>query len=81
MEYDLAIIGAGPAGLTSGIYAARACLNTLVFEQGAAGGQALLTDFVENYPGFPEGLTGQGLLGSFTEHLSKAGIPSLMQGG
>jgi thioredoxin reductase (NADPH) len=74
VKYDLAIIGAGPAGLTSGIYAARAGLNTLVFEQGAAGGQALLTDFVENYPGFPEGLTGQELARKFTEHLSKAGI-------
>ena len=73
VEYDLAIVGAGPAGLTSGIYAARAGLNTVIFEQGTAGGQALLTDFVENYPGFPDGLTGQELASRFVEHLSKVG--------
>ena len=55
---DLIIIGAGPAGLTAGIYAARARLKTLLLERLAPGGQILNTDWVENYPGFPEGVSG-----------------------
>ena len=51
--YDLIIIGGGPAGLTAGIYAKRARLNTLLVEKGALGGQIALTDVIENYPGFP----------------------------
>lgn len=50
--YDLIIIGAGPAGLTCGIYAKRANLNVLVIEKMAPGGQVVLTNEVENYPGF-----------------------------
>lgn len=55
---DLIIIGAGPAGLTAGLYASRARLKTVLLEKLAPGGQILTTDFVENYPGFPEGLSG-----------------------
>ncbi|MCD6294387.1 MAG: thioredoxin-disulfide reductase [Deltaproteobacteria bacterium] len=55
---DLIIIGAGPAGLTAGLYASRARLRTVLLEKLAPGGQILTTDFVENYPGFPEGLSG-----------------------
>lgn len=55
---DLIIIGAGPAGLTAGLYASRARLKTVLLEKLAPGGQILTTDFVENYPGFPEGLPG-----------------------
>jgi len=55
---DLIIIGAGPAGLTAGLYAARACLKTLLFERLSPGGQVLTTDRIENYPGFPEGISG-----------------------
>lgn len=50
--YDLLIVGAGPAGLSAAIYAARGGLNTLVLEKGPAGGQVLITPVVENYPGF-----------------------------
>lgn len=57
-DYDLVIIGAGPAGLTAGIYAARARMNVLLLEKTAPGGQALVTDWIENYPGFPEGISG-----------------------
>jgi len=55
---DLIIIGGGPAGLTAGLYAARSRLKTLLLEKLSPGGQVLLTDLVENYPGFPEGISG-----------------------
>jgi thioredoxin reductase (NADPH) len=60
-DYDLVIIGAGPAGLTAGIYAARARMNTLLLEKAFPGGQILVTDWIENYPGFPEGISGYDL--------------------
>jgi thioredoxin reductase (NADPH) len=59
---DLIIIGGGPAGLTAGLYAARARLKTVLLEKLAPGGQILTTDWVENYPGFPEGLSGYDLV-------------------
>ncbi len=57
-DYDLVIIGAGPAGLTAGLYAARARMNVLLIEKAAPGGQIIVTDWIENYPGFPEGISG-----------------------
>ncbi len=60
-DYDLIIIGAGPAGLTAGIYAARARMNVLLLEKAVPGGQVLITDWIENYPGFPEGISGYDL--------------------
>jgi len=56
--HDLVIIGAGPAGLTAGIYAARARMDALLLEKAAHGGQMLTTFHIENYPGFPEGISG-----------------------
>ncbi len=55
---DVAIIGAGPAGLTAAIYASRAGMKTLIFEQMAPGGQITSTHKLENYPGFPGGIAG-----------------------
>jgi len=56
--HDLVIIGAGPAGLSAAIYTCREDIDTLLFESGAIGGLAAVTDWVDNYPGFAEGLEG-----------------------
>ena len=58
---DIAIVGGGPAGLTAALYGARARMNTVVFETGLPGGQIVSASWVENYPGFPDGISGQDL--------------------
>jgi thioredoxin reductase (NADPH) len=55
---DVVIVGAGPAGLTAGIYCSRGRLSTVILERNMAGGQIALTELVENFPGFPEGISG-----------------------
>lgn len=70
-HYELVILGGGPAGLSAGLYAARARLDHVLIEKGAPGGQVLLTDWVDNYPGFPEGLTGFDLVEKMTEHAKR----------
>ncbi|MBI4302669.1 MAG: thioredoxin-disulfide reductase [Chloroflexi bacterium] len=57
-EYDIIIVGGGPAGLTAAIYSARARLKTLIIEKAVPGGQIATTGLVENYPGFPDGVMG-----------------------
>lgn len=76
-HFDLIILGSGPAGLTAGLYAARARLDHLLIERGAAGGQVLLTDWVDNYPGFPEGLSGFELAEKMEAHARRFGLNSL----
>ena len=69
--HDCIIIGAGPAGLAASIYTARGRLDTLVIEKGPSGGQITLTDAVENYPGFPEPLSGSELAGLLEKQAEK----------
>lgn len=68
--YDVLILGAGPAGLTAAIYSARGGMKTLVLERQMAGGQIATTDLVENYPGFPDGISGFEL----TEHMKQQAL-------
>src|SRR5438445_7258613 len=56
--YDLIVVGSGPAGLTAAFYAAREGIETLVIERGGIGGQAGVTERLDNFPGFPEGISG-----------------------
>src|SRR3989338_7590937 len=60
-SYDVVIIGGGPSGLTAGIYCSRARMKVLLVERALCGGQILLADLIENFPGFPEGIRGPDL--------------------
>ncbi|MBM11814.1 MAG: thioredoxin-disulfide reductase [Chloroflexi bacterium] len=60
-DYDVVILGAGAGGLAAGLYTTRAMLKTIILEQLGPGGQLLITDEIENYPGFPDGIKGQEL--------------------
>lgn len=72
-HWDLIVIGAGPAGLTAGIYGARSGLKTLVIEEKTPGGAAAVTPLIENYPGFAEGISGQELSLKMATHCRKVG--------
>ena len=71
---DLLIIGAGPAGLTAGLYASRARVDTALVEKGIAGGQVITTEWIENYPGFEEGISGPDLALKMKLHAVKFGL-------
>jgi len=70
---DIAIVGGGPAGLAAALYGARARAKTVVFEKALAGGQIAVTDWIENYPGFGEGMSGADLGEKMREHAEKFG--------
>lgn len=71
--YDLLIIGAGPAGLAAGIYAARAKMNTLILEKAVVGGQAFTTREIVNYPGLCQGYTGPQITEMMRDHATHFG--------
>ena len=73
MDCDILIIGAGPAGLSAAVYAARAGFKTMMLEKIGAGGQMMLTDKIDNYPGFPEGIAGFDLQNKMLFHAKKFG--------
>jgi thioredoxin reductase (NADPH) len=75
--YDLIIIGGGPAGLTAAIYGAREGIDTLVIEKGALGGQTGVTQRVDNYPGFPEGVGGAELAERFVQQARRYDVELL----
>ncbi len=77
--YDLIIIGGGPAGLAASIYANRAGYNTLVLEKVGFGGQVILTDFIDNYPGFPDGISGFELQDRMVKQAVKFGMKSKIE--
>lgn len=75
--YDLAIIGGGPAALAAAIYAAREGIDAVVVERSALGGQAGVTERIDNYPGFPEGIGGGALADRFIEQARRYGVELL----
>ena len=72
-EYDAIILGAGAAGLSAALYTSRAMMKTLVLESLGSGGQLLITDEIENYPGFPKGVKGQELAQGMEEQAMRFG--------
>ena len=72
--YDTVIIGAGAAGLTAGIYASRSNMDSVLLEKFVPGGQAALTSFVENYPAFPEGISGFDLMEKMRKQAANFGL-------
>jgi len=76
--YDVVIIGGGPAGLTAGLYTSRARLNSLLIEKGLIGGQITNAERVENFPGFPEGISGFELGELMHRQATRYGLETIM---
>ena len=77
-DYDVIIVGGGPAGLSAGIYTARARLRTLLIEKEMIGGNIVYAELVENYPGFPQGISGMDLTQAMHDQATKFGMETRM---
>jgi len=73
-EYDIVIIGGGPAGMTAGLYTSRASLKTLLIEKAVMGGQMMTATTIENFPGYPGGIGGPELMMRIQEHCVEFGL-------
>lgn len=71
---DVAVIGGGPAGLTAGLYLCRGKIDTILLEQKLTGGQAVKSPLIENYPGFPEGISGAELVERMMQQVDRFGL-------
>ena len=76
--YDLIVVGGGPAGLSAAVYAGREGIETLIVERSAIGGQAGVTERIDNYPGFPDGIGGAELADQLRAHCDRFGTDKLM---
>jgi thioredoxin reductase (NADPH) len=77
--YEVIIIGGGPGGLTAGLYTSRARLSTLLIESALFGGQMTTTELIENYPGFPQGITGDELSRLMEEQAKRFGMETVTE--
>ncbi|MFH1169870.1 MAG: thioredoxin-disulfide reductase, partial [Chloroflexota bacterium] len=77
-DYDVIIIGGGPAGLSAGIYTARDRFRSLLIEKGIIGGQIVNAEYVENYPGFHEGISGVDLTQQMHQQAAKFGLETIL---
>jgi thioredoxin reductase (NADPH) len=77
LAYDLVIVGGGPTGLAAAIYAAREGVDAIVVDASALGGQAAISDVIDNYPGFPDGISGGELADRFIAQVRRYGVEML----